>query len=227
MYTDVSFQALPTRPRFTGRASSLPPDSPIMTPRYAEAMAYARQLHQGQFRKGTNITYFDAHLYPVSQIAIALGEADEDEAIAALLHDAVEDQGGEQTLCEIRRRFGNRVANIVEECTDTDQIPKPPWRERKARYIQHVKTKSESGLLVSSADKIHNAESILEDLRQRPTLAQQNKFWRIFKAGKEGTIWYYEALISAFRTADHYTPRIERMVARLETAVRQIKAQAF
>lgn len=130
-----------------------------LTTRFNEALVYAAQLHADQFRKGTSIPYI-AHLLAVAGIALENG-ANEDQAIAALLHDAVEDQGGEKTSQEIRGRFGNNVAEIVEGCTDTDIIPKPPWRKRKEDYISHLKNAGRSILLVSASDKLHNARAIL------------------------------------------------------------------
>lgn len=111
---------------------------------------------------------------------------DEDEAIAALLHDAVEDQGGKPRLREIRRKFGARVAHIVEGCTDADTDPKPPWLARKKAYLEHLRSADPSVLLVSAADKLYNASEILADLRK-----QGDSVWARFKGGKEGSLWYY------------------------------------
>ena len=165
-----------------------------LTSRFEEAAIYALRLHDGQLRKGTSTPYA-AHLLSVSSIALTHG-ANEDEAIAALLHDAVEDQGGAPTLAEIQRRFGADVAAIVEGCTDTDQVPKPPWRARKEAYIAHVRTASPSVRLVSAADKLDNARAILADFH-----VLGEPLWARFKGGKEGTLWYYSELVRAFRAA--------------------------
>src|SRR5205085_11747027 len=122
-----------------------------LTQRFEEALAFAARLHKSQLRKGTGVPYV-SHLLAVAGIALEHG-ADEDEAIAALLHDAIEDQGGAATREEIRRRFGDRVVGIVDGCSDTDVSPKPPWRERKEAYIAHVRDASPSVRLVSAADK--------------------------------------------------------------------------
>jgi (p)ppGpp synthase/HD superfamily hydrolase len=131
--------------------------------RFEEALGYAAHLHRGHLRKGTSIPYV-THLLAVAAIVGENGGT-EDEAIAALLHDAVEDQGGPATREEIRRRFGDNVVAIVDGTSDTDITPKPPWRERKEAYVAHVRNALESVRLVSAADKLHNARSILVDLR--------------------------------------------------------------
>lgn len=160
-------------------------------PRFEAALAYAARLHVNQRRKGTAIPYV-AHLLGVCAIALEHG-ADEDEAIGALLHDAAEDQGGQTTLNEILRRFGNRVAGIVEGCTDAWTEPKPPWRARKEAYLKHLPHASPSVRLVSASDKLYNAQAILTDYRQLgPAL------WERFKGGKDGTLWYYQSLSEIF-----------------------------
>jgi len=166
-------------------------DQPL-GPRFDEAVALACELHAGQVRKSTDIPYV-AHLLAVTALVLEDG-GDEDEAIAALLHDAVEDQGGAATLREIRRRFGSRVADIVQACSDTDVIPKPPWRERKEAYVAHLHDPAlpAGALRVSLADKLHNARAILFDLR-----AGEDVFAR-FNAGRDDVLWYYDALARAF-----------------------------
>ncbi len=116
----------------------------------------------------------------------------EDEAIAALLHDAIEDQGGDEARQEIRRRFGDSVAAIVDGCTDAEVLPKPPWRQRKEKYIAHLKDAPASVLLVSAADKLHNARAVLGDYR-----VVGEEIWSRFKGGKDGTLWYYRAMLDA------------------------------
>lgn len=159
--------------------------------RFIEALAYTAELHARQRRKGTDVPYI-AHLLGVAAIVLEDG-GDEDEAIAALLHDAVEDQGGLPTLAIIGERFGERVAAIVQGCTDTDTYPKPPWRERKEEYIAHVRHASPSVRRVSLADKLHNARAILHDQRRIG-----DAIFDRFAGGKAGTIWYYRALAHVF-----------------------------
>lgn len=186
----------------------------MLSERFTTAIAYATELHANQVRKGSGVPYI-AHLLGVASIALEYG-ANEDEAIAALLHDAIEDQGGEATRSEIRRRFGDTVTEIVDGCTDADTIPKPPWRQRKEAYIAHIPTASPSVLLVSAADKLHNARSIMHDYR---TMGEE--CWERFKGGKDGTLWYYRALVEALRQTGS-TPLIEeleRVVLDLEQLV--------
>ncbi len=158
--------------------------------RFESALLYATQLHRFQKRKGSCLPYV-THLLGVAAIVGESGGT-EDEVIAALLHDAVEDQGGAATREEIRRRFGDTVAGIVVEVSDTDVVPKPPWRERKEAYVARIRDAQRSARLVSAADKLHNARSILVDLR-----TEGEAVWRRFKGGKEGTLWYYRALVAA------------------------------
>jgi (p)ppGpp synthase/HD superfamily hydrolase len=188
--------------------------------RFSEALAYAFGLHRKQPRKGTQIPYV-AHLLSVAGLALEHG-ATEDEGIAALLHDAVEDQGGPPTAAAIRQRFGNAVADIVEACTDTDATPKPPWRSRKERYIAHVAGASASVRLVSACDKLHNARAILSDLR-----ALGEPLWGRFNAdaGKSGVLWYYRALVGAFRKAP-MTGGLRRVVEELDRTVTELEALA-
>lgn len=159
--------------------------------RFGDAFSYALELHGRQIRKGTSIPYI-AHLMSVTALVIENG-GDEDLAIAALLHDAVEDQGGIETLEVIQSRFGERVARIVFECSDALVTPKPPWRERKKEYLTHLETVGDDTRLVSLADKLHNARSILADLEQ---LGQA--VWERFNGGKAGTLWYYRTLANFF-----------------------------
>lgn len=183
----------------------------VLSYRFNDAFLYAAELHVNQFRKGTNIPYI-AHLMAVCSLALEHG-ATENEAIAALLHDAVEDQGGAATREEIRRRFGNEVAAIVDGCTDADGTPKPPWKERKQRYLDHLPHASASVRLVSICDKLHNARSILNDYR-----IHGEAVWERFQGGKEGTLWYYRSLVDIFQRLGR-TPLVEeldRVVVELE-----------
>ena len=134
-----------------------------LSPRFIDALAYAADLHARQWKKGTTIPYV-AHLLGTCAITLEHG-ADEDTAIAALLHDAIEDQGGVAIEVVIRERYGERVAAIVRGCSDSDGEPKPPWRERKEAYIAHLATADSATLLVSASDKLDNARRILADLR--------------------------------------------------------------
>lgn len=185
-----------------------------LSTRFDEALVFATRLHARQVRKGSGIPYI-SHLLAVAALVLEYG-GNEDEAIAALLHDAIEDQGGEATRREIRQRFGDTVVEIVNGCTDADTIPKPPWRPRKEAYIAHLRYASPSVLLVSAADKLHNTRSILGDYR---VVGEQ--LWQRFKAGKEGTLWYYRALLTVYQTHT-ITPLIlelERVINEMEAVV--------
>ena len=165
----------------------------MLTDRIAQALALAVEAHDGQKRKGTEIPYV-AHPMGVASIALEHG-ADEEQAMAALLHDAVED-GGPEYAQRIREQFGDRVADIVQGCTDG--VPdasgvKEPWTPRKERYIAHLKDASEDVLLVSGADKLHNARAIVEDL-----LSIGPAVFNRFSASKAQTLWYYETLAGVF-----------------------------
>lgn len=183
----------------------------ILSVRFQEALTFAARLHAEQLRKGSTIPYV-AHLLAVSSLALQHG-ADEDEAIAALLHDAIEDQGGAKTREEIRRRFGDRVVAIVDGCTDSDAIPKPPWRQRKQAYIAHVRTASPSVRLISASDKLDNARAILADYR-----SLGESLWTRFHGGREGTLWYYRSLVEMFRKAGSNTlvEELDRVVTEIE-----------
>jgi len=166
-------------------------EKPGLTNRFEEALVYATRLHARQNRKRSNVPYI-AHLLGVTALVLEDG-GDEDEAIAALLHDAVEDQGGLKTLEEIHNRFGQHVAMIVDALTDAYTLPKPPWRERKEQYIEAMQSADASIRRVSLADKVYNARATLADIRRDGDLA-----WKKFKEGKEGTLWYYHQLIQTF-----------------------------
>lgn len=179
-----------------------------LTERFTNALRFAAERHAEHVRKGTNIPYI-AHLLGVASIALEYG-ADENEAMAALLHDAVEDQ--KATLKEIHDRFGNAVADIVAGCSDTDVMPKPEWRPRKEAYIAHIPTASPSVQLVSAADKLHNAGAIVRDYR-----ALGEQLWQRFKGGRQ-TLWYYRALVDAFRTVGSpLANELDRVVSELES----------
>ncbi|HLH06078.1 MAG TPA: HD domain-containing protein [Terriglobales bacterium] len=164
--------------------------------RFRRALLLAAELHADQVKKGGHNIPYISHLLGVTSLVIEFG-GDEDMAIAALLHDAVEDQGGRPTLERIRADYGNRVAHIVEGCTDSEIDPKPPWLERKQAYVRHVREHADSEVtLVSTADKLHNVRAILADFRELG-----DPVFDRFKGRKDGTLWYYRAMVDAFRDA--------------------------
>ncbi len=167
----------------------------IYGPRFSEALVFAAALHRDQVRKGSGIPYV-THLLATAALT---GEADgtEDEVIAALLHDAIEDQGGRSIEQTIEKLFGPVVARLVRECSDTDITPKPPWKARKEAYLIHLENASDSACKISCADKIHNAKSTLRDLRNMGLESLQR-----FNAPEpkiENILWYYESLLSVFQ----------------------------
>ena len=185
-------------------------------PRFLQAFVFAAEQHKGQMRKASTIPYI-AHLMGVASLVLEAG-GDEDLAIAALLHDVVEDCGGAPMLKEVRRKFGKRVAKVVDGCTDTDTgtDPKPPWRERKENYIQRLKKADADTLLVSAADKLNNVRSILSDYR-----AIGESIWSRFNGGREGALWYYRTLRDQFlrHPRNRITRDLELAVNELETPV--------
>jgi (p)ppGpp synthase/HD superfamily hydrolase len=179
--------------------------------RFSEALAFTAVLHAEQKRKSSGEPYL-AHLLAVAAIVMDYG-GNEDEAIAALLHDAVEDQGGIETLDEIRRRFGESIAQIVEGCTDTVEHVKTPWRQRKEAHVARLKNASASVRLVVAADKLHNARSLLREYRRHGEL-----LWSHFRGGRDGTLWYYRVVLDVLTQAEK-TPLLEelaRTVAEIE-----------
>jgi len=176
---------------------------------FEQALPYAARAHRYQLRKGTSTPYV-THLLAVAAIVGENGGT-EDEVVAALLHDAPEDQGGEERLEEIRARFGDQVAEIVDGCTDTYENPKPPWRERKERYLAHLGDASGSVRLVSSADKLHNARAVLSDYR-----SIGEDLWTRFNGGKDGTLWYYRAVVDTLRGDGPVVEELDRVVTELE-----------
>ena len=159
--------------------------------RFLRAFVFAAEKHKGQTRKASSIPYI-AHLMGVASLVLEAG-GDEDLAIAALLHDVVEDCGGVPMLKEVRRRFGARVAKVVDGCTDAYTDPKPPWRERKEKYIARLRNEDQETRLVSAADKLNNVRSILSDYR-----AVGESIWSRFNGGREGTLWYYRTYETNF-----------------------------
>ena len=167
--------------------------TPKLTGQFSKALVYAELKHHNQVRKGGDIPYI-GHLLTVAGLVINDGGS-ETQAIAALLHDAVEDQGGPATLEEIKNNFGDDVARIVSECSDTDVEPKPPWRERKQAYINHLAEVAQDTLLVSVADKLDNARSMLRDYHEHGP-----KLWERFtRKDPQDHLWYYGELLNAYR----------------------------
>ena len=185
---------------------------PLFSPKFQKALDYAARVHARQVRKKTGRPYI-GHLMSVASIVIEYG-GDEEMAIAALLHDAVEDQGGLPRLREIRKKFGKRVAHIVDGCTDSYVEPKPPWLERKRAYVERIRRESVEVLLVSAADKLSNVRETLHDLR-----TQGSRVFERFAGKKEGTLWYYRALVEEFRKAggNPLVDELARAVSELES----------
>jgi (p)ppGpp synthase/HD superfamily hydrolase len=182
--------------------------------KFERALPYAARVHWDQVRKGTSTPYI-THLLAVASI-VGENSGTEDEVVAALLHDAPEDQGGEARLRDIRDRFGARVAEIVDGCTDTYETPKPPWRERKESYLVHLADACGSVRLVSSADKLHNARTVLSDYR---LLGED--LWTRFNGKKEGTLWYYRAIVGTLQGDGPIVGELDRVVSELETVSRR------
>jgi (p)ppGpp synthase/HD superfamily hydrolase len=188
--------------------------------RLANALGFATQLHATQKRKGSGVPYI-SHLLAVAAIVLEHGGT-EDEAIAALLHDAVEDQGGQATLALIRDRYGDTVAAIVAGCTDTDEAHKPSWRPRKERYLAHFADAPPSVLLVVAADKLHNARSVLADYRELG-----DALWPRFTGNRDGTLWYYRAVADALRArAQSGSDNLKKLVADLNRTVDELERAA-
>jgi (p)ppGpp synthase/HD superfamily hydrolase len=189
--------------------------SPRLSQRFQEALAYAAKLHNTQTRKASEVPYI-GHLLSVAGLVI---EADgtETEAIAALLHDAAEDQGGDATLDEIEKRFGKDVATIVDDCSDTLITPKPPWRQRKENYIAHLHEASDSTVRVSMADKLDNARAILRDLRLHGP-----QVWQRFNTNDPHEhLWYYRSLLEVYRQRSNswLVDELARVIHALEEEV--------
>lgn len=190
-----------------------------LTEHFDRAVQYANRIHANQTRKGTDVPYM-THLLGVASLVLENGAQSEEEVIGALLHDAAEDQGGRPRLEDIREQFGEQVAHIVDACTDSYESPKPPWRPRKEAYVAHVRERVERGgdepaLRVSLADKLHNTRAIIADVRE-----SGDALFERFSGKKDGTIWYYAALVEAFRGFPN------RMVGELEREVTELRRLA-
>jgi len=186
------------------------------TPRFLDALDYAVRLHGTDVKKGTSIPYA-AHLLGVCALVLLDGGT-EDEAVAALLHDALEDHPAETGREIIAKRFGDKVLAIVDMCTDTPMDykggPKPPWRQRKSAFLQRLAVEGQSGLRVALADKLDNARSILADYRQAG-----ESVWGRFNAGKQDQLWFFRSLAEVFRSAGargFLLDEFERTVSELE-----------
>jgi len=188
----------------------------FLTERFEDALVYANRLHAEQTRKRSQVPYI-AHLIGVASLVLEDGGG-EDEAIAALLHDAVEDQGGLDTLEDIRQRFGAGVAEIVLAVTDSLTDPKPPWRARKEKYIASIREASPQALRVSLADKVYNARATLRDIRR-----EGESGWDRFNGGKDGTLWYYRQLIVEF--GKHGSPDLLQELIRIVDQLEQISSE--
>ena len=180
--------------------------------RFQHAFLFAAEKHSKQTRKASTIPYI-AHLIGVASLVLEAG-GDEDLAIAALLHDVVEDCGGAPMLKQVERKFGKRVAKVVDGCTDSDTYPKPPWRERKEKYIARLKKEDGGTRLVSAADKLNNIRSIISDYR-----AIGESVWSRFNGGREGTLWYYRTLRDEF-----LRDKVNRITRELELAVKELES---
>lgn len=196
------------------KSSHLSKKSVKLGPRFLQAFDFAVEKHSGQTRKASTIPYI-AHLMGVASLVLEAG-GDEDMAIAALLHDVVEDCGGMPMLKEVKRKFGSRVAKIVDGCTDAYTEPKPSWRDRKEKYIRRLKTENAETRLVSAADKLNNVRSILSDYR-----VVGESVWLRFAGGRDGTLWYYRTLLDVF-----LRHKRNRITQELELAVNELESLA-
>lgn len=186
----------------------------VMSPRFNIALTYAAEAHSAQLRKGTSTPYV-SHLLAVCSIVLE-NQGTETEAIAALLHDAVEDCGGLPRLADIRTNFGDEVADLVAACSDStseNSDEKRPWRERKEAHLAKLDRASSSIALIYAADKLHNARCIVSDLRQFGEAT-----WQKFKGGREGTLWYYGAVLEKLRgkTQDKLIHELGRVIQEME-----------
>ncbi len=181
-----------------------------LTQRFEDALVYANRLHQGQYRKDRRVPYI-AHLLSVAALVMEDG-GNEDEAIAALLHDAIEDQGGAKTREVIRQWFGDHVTAIVDGCTETDGMPEPSWQERKVAYLKQIWQASPEIRRVSLADKLHNARSLLVSLHR-----EGESTWQYFNRGKEEMLWFYQSLNQIYRATgnDYLSSEFNRVISEI------------
>ncbi len=184
--------------------------------RFEEALLYATRVHASQKRNRTEIPYI-SHPLAVASLVMEAG-GDEDQAIAGLLHDTAEDHGGLDRILDIRKRFGDRVARIVEGCSDNLTMPAPPWRERKQRYLEHLRTAADDVVLVSVADKLHNARTVLADYRQIG-----DEVWERFQGGRDYVLWYLRELVQIF--LDRRAAMAEELQRVVEETIRLMRAR--
>ena len=163
--------------------------------RFREAVAWALELHEGQVRRRSGVP-FAAHLLAVASVVIDYGGGP-DAAIAAILHDAIEDQGGDVTAAEIERRFGGSVLRLVEQCTDARTDPKPPWRPRKEAYLLGLQSAERDALLITAADKLHNLRCLIRELK-----ADKASCWESFRSGREGALWYFREVFQLLQSRE-------------------------
>jgi (p)ppGpp synthase/HD superfamily hydrolase len=185
-------------------------------PRFEEAFRFAAEKHATQTRKKTDVPYI-SHLMSVAALVLEAG-GDEDQTVAALLHDVVEDCGGEPVLEEVRQHFGDRVSKIVAGCTDAYTIPKPAWKQRKLDYLEVLRWADDDVRLVSAADKLHNVRTILADYR-----TEGDAVWDRFSGRRDGTLWYYRAVLDVLTggNPNRLVGELQRVVTELETLARK------
>lgn len=202
-------------PALRGLINSMIPENDTQTPRlshrFEQALTYAFHLHQHQLRKGSTVPYF-SHLMSVSALVLEDG-GDEDAAIAALLHDAIEDQGGNAIRNEIRQTFGHNVLRMVEACTESDETPKPPWKQRKLRAIAQLQQAEPAIQRVIIADKLHNLRCIWADWQR-----QGDRVWARFNASPGEILWFYRACVEAVgdRVSSPMLTELRTLLAKLE-----------
>jgi (p)ppGpp synthase/HD superfamily hydrolase len=201
------------------------PPPTLLTPQFETALTLAYRLHAQQRRKDQ--TPYIAHLLSVTALVLE-NQGTEAEAIAALLHDAIEDQGGAPTRDRIQAEFGDEITAIIDGCTESDAHPKPPWPERRQTYLQQIKAASPSVRLVALADKLHNARSLLQQLQQqalqRDLQQQGQSIWTQFSGGQDGTLWFYQAFLDLY--AEPAPPSFQPMLQELHQIVHQLKTLA-
>ncbi|HWX91881.1 MAG TPA: HD domain-containing protein [Terriglobales bacterium] len=185
-------------------------------PRFEEAFRFAAEKHATQTRKKTDVPYI-SHLMSVAALVLEAG-GDEDQTVAALLHDVVEDCGGEPVLEKVRQHFGDRVAKIVAGCSDAYTIPKPAWKQRKLDYLEVLRRADDDVRLVSAADKLHNVRTILSDYR-----TEGDAVWDRFSGRRDGTLWYYRAVLDVLTggNPNRLVGELQRVVTELETLARK------
>jgi (p)ppGpp synthase/HD superfamily hydrolase len=186
-----------------------------LSSRFTKAFELAFDIHREQTKKGTTVPYI-SHLLEVAGLVLSYGGT-EDEAIAALLHDSVEDHPDDPSTKSIGERFGARVLSIVESCSDSNVIPKPPWRGRKESYIEHLRHADESVLMVAAADKLANARAVIKDYR-----AVGDQVWERFNAGKPDQLWYYRTVTDVLIKAAG-DGRVRALAEELKLAVQELE----